>query len=122
MGAVVVAARQSFAGAELGLGRRADQGLVAVGVAAGEQAGAAALRVSGTAAFVLLPFAAGWTPYAGLGLSVVGVRGASGAGYLTGVLGLETTPRGRRSWYVEAGLGGGVRAAAGIRWRHAPPG
>lgn len=122
LGVMLLAARQSFVGAEVGLERASGQGQVAVTAAAGEDAGVAALRVSGTAAFVLWPATGRQTPYAGLGLSVAATRGAHGAGYLVAVLGLEAAPAARRGWYVEAGFGGGAWAAAGIRWRHLLPG
>jgi hypothetical protein len=117
LGGTIVAARQSFEGAEVGLGRRSGQGELAFTAAAGSAAGAAALRVSGSADFVLWPATRARTPYAGLGLSLAATRGTAGAGYLTGVVGVEATPAGRRGWYVEAGLGGGAWVAAGIRWR-----
>jgi len=47
-------------------------------------------------------------------------RGSPGQGYLAVLLGLEGAPGRRQSWFVEAGLGGGVLAAAGwrVRWFH----
>lgn len=120
VGVTVVAARRSFLGAGGGVARRAGQARVAVSATLGSEAGAAAFRFSGTADFVLSPEARDRTPYAGLGLSFAGVRRGAGAGYLVAVLGLEARPAERRGWYVEAGLGGGVWAAAGIRWRHLP--
>jgi len=122
LGVTVVAARQSFLGAAGGVAWRSGQARVAVSAALGSEAGAAAFRLSGTAAFVLSPAARDRTPYAGLGLSFAGVRRGAGAGYLVAVLGLEAAPAERRGWYVEAGLGGGVWAAAGIRWRYVLPG
>jgi hypothetical protein len=56
----------------------------------------------------------------------VGLYGAGGValaegrvdqGYLVLTLGLEDRPGARRGWFVEAGLGGGARLAAGYRWR-----
>ena len=123
LGGAVVAARRSFVGAELGVSRRPGQTRVAITAAAGADAGAAALRVGVSAEFVLQPGALrGESPYGGLGVSFVGVEGAPGSGYLTAVLGVESAPARPRGWYVEAGLGGGVRVAAGIRWRRLPPG
>jgi hypothetical protein len=123
LGGTVVAARQTFGGVEFGIGRRSGQGVLALSAAPGDAAGVAALRLNGTADFVLWPSArTGRSPYAGLGVTVAGRRGSPGAGYVTAVLGIEGAPAGQRSWFVEAGLAGGVRAAAGIRWRHAPAG
>jgi hypothetical protein len=56
----------------------------------------------------------------------VGLYGAGGVavaggpvdqGYVVLTLGLEDRPGGRRGWFVEAGIGGGARLAAGYRWR-----
>ena len=114
-----LAARRDFFGAELGVARRpGDQGRLAASVALGEADGAAAVRVGATAQFVLKPTArSGTSPYAGVGLAFAGAAGVRGAGYLVTVLGLEAAPARPRGWYVEVGLEGGVRAAAGLRWR-----
>ena len=48
------------------------------------------------------------------------VDGPSQQGYLVVTLGLESRPRGNSGWAVEAGVGGGVRLAAGYRWRWFP--
>ncbi len=48
---------------------------------------------------------------------VAGVVGANDAGVLVLGLGVEAAPAGRSGWYLEAGVGGGVRIAAGWRWR-----
>ena len=67
---------------------------------------------------VLTPAArTGTSPYAGVGLAFAGVEGARGAGYLAMMLGVEAAPGRARGWYVELGLEGGVRVAAGLRWR-----
>jgi len=79
------------------------------------------VRVAGSAQFVLRPAAhAGASPYAGLGLAFAGARGVSGGGYLAALLGVEAAPGTRRGWFVELGVGGGVRAVAGVRWRRLP--
>jgi hypothetical protein len=94
-----------------------------VTAAAGAADGAAALRIAATGQFMLWPGAQrGTSPYAGLGLAFAGARGRHGAGYLTGVLGLESAPGRSRGWYAELGLGGGFSAACGIRWRRFPGG
>jgi hypothetical protein len=59
-----------------------------------------------------------------------GVYGAGGVaiaegpvdqGYAVVTLGIEGRPGGRAGWFVEAGVGGGARLAAGYRWRRLPP-
>jgi hypothetical protein len=50
-----------------------------------------------------------------------GVAGAGrdgGQGYLVLTLGAEARPRAGSGWAVELGVGGGLRLAAGYRWRH----
>jgi hypothetical protein len=123
-GASGILATRDFWGVELGLARRPPgQGRIAVTAAAGAASGAAALRVVATGQFMLAPAAqSGASPYAGLGLAFAGARGRHGAGYLTGVLGLESAPGRSRGWYAELGLGGGLTAACGIRWRRFPGG
>jgi len=60
-----------------------------------------------------------------------GVYGAGGIGlvggpvdrsYIVLTLGLETRPGAPSGWFVEAGVGGGARLAAGYRWRRIPAG
>jgi hypothetical protein len=51
---------------------------------------------------------------------VAGVEGPVGRGYLVLTLGLEQAPGRRSGWAVELGAGGGVRVAAGYRWRRFP--
>jgi hypothetical protein len=76
------------------------------------------VRVSAAVQFVLKPAArSGTSPYAGVGLAFAGAEDARGAGYLAAMLGLEAAPGRARAWYVELGLEGGVRVAAGLRWR-----
>lgn len=104
---------------EVGLARRSGgQRRERVTVALGEAAGEAALRLSGAVQFVLKPAArAGTSPYAGVGLTFAGARHAHGAGYLGVMLGLEAAPGRPRGWYLELGVEGGLRMAAGMRWR-----
>ena len=58
-----------------------------------------------------------------------GVYGAGGIGlvggpvdrsYIVLTLGLEARPGAASGWFVEAGVGGGARLAAGYRWRRIP--
>jgi hypothetical protein len=58
--------------------------------------------------------------YGAGGVAVVG--GPVNQGYLVVTLGLEGRPGAAAGWFVEGGLGGGARLAAGYRWRHLPGG
>jgi hypothetical protein len=53
--------------------------------------------------------------YAGGG--VAGIAGPDDRGYLVLLLGIEAGPGARGGWALEAGVGGGLRLAAGYRWR-----
>jgi hypothetical protein len=121
-GASVVAARHTFAGAEVGLAYRpGGQSRVALAVAAGGAGARAAARVQLTAQFLVTPAArSGAGLYGGIGVAIAGRRGAPGEGYLALLLGLEAAPGRRGGWYAEAGLAGGVRMAAGWRGRWFP--
>lgn len=124
VGAAGAVATRDFWGGELGIARgtRGPTRLAAT-VAAGTSGGAAAVRFAIMGQLSLAPAARDGTgPYAGLGLSFLGARGGRGAGYLCAVLGLEAAPGRGSGWYAEAGLGGGVRVAAGWRWRRLPAG
>lgn len=122
LGATASVARRDFWGVELGVARRpGGQARVAVTADVGSAAGALALRLHTTAQFVLKPAArTGVTPYAGVGLAFAAARGSAGAGYVAALIGVERAPGRRRGWYVELGVGGGVRAAAGVRLRRLP--
>lgn len=69
---------------------------------------------------VLDPRGRGWTPFAGGGAAVV-VREGRPDGYMVLTLGLERRPAARRSWWVETGVGGGLRLGAGLRWAWSAP-
>jgi hypothetical protein len=56
--------------------------------------------------------------YGAGGVAVVG--GSVDQGYLVLTLGVEARPGSPGGWFVEAGLGGGARLAAGYRWRRTP--
>lgn len=87
------------------------------GVTDGEGAGRAEL----VAHFLLTPRSAHAGVYGGGGLA--GVFGSGFAdGYLVLLVGVDGAPGGRGGWFVEAGIGGGARLAAGYRWRKLPPG
>ena len=122
MGVTAVAARYTFWGAGLELARRpSGQVRGAVAGAAGARDGQAAVRLDATAQFVVTPSArTGVTLSGGLGLAYAGARHERGAAWATAQLGAEAAAGRRRGWFVELGLGGGVRVAAGWRWRRFP--
>lgn len=119
MGACGIVATHDFWGVEGGVSRRpGGQRREAVTVAVGNVGSAPGVRVNATMQFVLKPAAhEGTSPYAGAGLAFAAAKDAHGAGYLAVVLGLEGAAGRVRGWYVELGLEGGVRVAAGLRWR-----
>ena len=92
---------------------------VAATVGAGVADGAAVGRGELLAHFLLNPGRlAGVGLYAGAGLA--GVVGPVDDGYLVLLLGLESRPGAVSGWALEFGVGGGVRIAAGYRWRRHP--
>lgn len=122
-GAMLVLAHRAFYGGELGVARRpGGQGRFTLTAAGGAYEGTLGVRVEATAQFLLQPGERrGAGPYGGLGLAFVGAEGTRGAGYLTALLGVDAGPGARQGWYVEVGLGGGVRLSAGRRFRRFPP-
>jgi hypothetical protein len=104
---------------EGGVARRSGgQRREAITLALGNAGAAPGVRVNAAVQFVLKPAArTGTSPYAGVGLAFAGAQDAHGAGYLAVMLGVEGAPGRVRGWYVELGLEGGVRVAAGLRWR-----
>ena len=48
---------------------------------------------------------------------IAGVTGPEEAGWILALVGLETNPAGESGLVIEAGIGGGFRAALGWRWR-----
>ena len=112
---------RDFYAVELGAGRRAGQGRLMLAAAGGRLQGGWGGRLEVRGQFVLLPFArAGTGFYCGMGGAWMGGAGERGAAYLTALLGVERTPGRPRGWYVEAGVGGGVRVSVGLRWRQFP--
>ena len=125
VGAAVAAARQTFAGVEAGLSYRpGGQSRIALAVAGGTAAGRTAGRAQLTLQFLVTPAArSGVGLYAGLGAALTARQRSAGAGFVAVLVGLEGAPgrrRGWQNWYLELGLGGGVRAAAGWRVRSFP--
>lgn len=89
---------------------------IAVTAGAGTADGDAAARGELLGHFLLDPAGrSGAGVYAGGGIA--GVTGPVDEGYLVLLFGLEARPGAASGWAVELGLGGGVRIAAGYRWR-----
>jgi hypothetical protein len=85
----------------------------------GGSGGQTAWRGEALAHFMLSPRSSGLGFYMTGGVAAVG--GQVEEGYLVLSLGLESSPGRASGWFVEAGVGGGARLAAGYRWRRFPP-
>ena len=123
IGAAVAFARRDFLGVAMGVARRAagSQGRVGLVVAGGTLGGRLAGRLEATVQFVVTPAArSGVTPYGAMGVAYLAARGRRGAVFMTVSLGLEKAAGRRRGWFAEVGLGGGLRARLGYRWRRFP--
>lgn len=108
---------ETFLGTGAGAGLRFGLGTRLALLASGgwlDSAGAAA-RVEALASYHLVtPGRPRPSLYGGAGVGVTGARGGA-RGHLVVVLGLETAPRRDGRWFVEAGVGGGVRVSVGYR-------
>jgi hypothetical protein len=119
MGAAL-GSKPAFLGAGAGVSWR-DAGRTRLGAAAlaglldnGEAAG----RLEFAWHFMLDPGRrSGSAVYGGGGLALASGPGGRVAARLQLTLGAEQAPAARSGWFFELGLGGGVRAAAGVRWR-----
>ena len=101
--------------------RLSERGRLALTLGAGGSDGDFAWRGEAAGHFLLSPRRReGVAAYGGGGVAVVG--GPVERGYLLFTLGLESAPGSRSGWFAEAGVGGGVRLAAGWRWRRFPAG
>ncbi|MGE5091959.1 MAG: hypothetical protein ACM3OH_07280 [Bacillota bacterium] len=90
---------------------------VALTASAGETGGAVAWRGELLAHFLLNPRTTQHPGvYGGGGVAIAGSEGNS-EGYVVVLIGVESRPGVRSGWFLEGGLGGGFRAAAGWRWR-----
>jgi hypothetical protein len=99
--------------------RLSERGRLAVTVGAGVSDGSAAWRAEALGQFLLAPRRrSGVAAYAGAGVAAVG--GPVDRGYLVLALGAEAAPGSRTGWFAEVGAGGGLRLAAGWRWRWFP--
>jgi hypothetical protein len=118
--AVGLAARPAVAAAGLGLAVR-DVGRTRLGfaLAAGTaEGGRAAGRAEFAWHFLLDPGRRrGLGLYGGAGAALTVVEGNRVRPFVLGVLGIETAPAAPTGVFVESGFGGGVRRAAGLRWR-----
>lgn len=115
----VARASESFVGAGVGLVlRNRTRTGVGVNAAVGVRDGNLAGRGEALLSFSLDPFRErGVAPYLAGGVAVVGDRVGTEE-YLVAVLGLSINPGRATGWFVEAGVGGGVRVAAGFAVRH----
>ena len=96
--------------------RPASRFRVSASAGGGVSSGDPAWRGELLAHFLLSPRARrgiGW--YAAGGVAVVG--GPVDQGYMVLTLGAETGPGSRCGWFVEGGVGGGLRVATGFRQR-----
>jgi hypothetical protein len=117
--AIGLAAPAWFLGAGGGLGVRTRTG---VGVEVLGALGAREKRLAGRGeallSFYLDPLRErGLVPYAASGVGLIGDRRGE-QGYLVVLVGLAAKPAARRGWFVEAGVGGGLRLSAGVAFRH----
>lgn len=118
LGAMVVARDPAWAGGALHLALRPGGGTrISAGVGLGGADGRTIGRGELLVAWLVAPRRrSGVGPYAFGGIA--GVTGSGRQGYLALGLGLESAPGGRSGWFLEGGVGGGARFAAGWRWRH----
>lgn len=87
-----------------------------LGLGLGSDNGEVSGRGEALAHFLLSPArVVGIGPYAFGGAAVV--TGSRHQGYLVLGLGLEGRPGAASGWFLEGGVGGGARIAAGWRWR-----
>ena len=115
--AVVVTAADPWAatagpGLAIRVGRR-DRLVAWAGAGAAD--GEFAARGEALYHFLLSPAGTGAGFYLGGGFA--GAYAEDWRGWLVGVLGVEAAPGGSGGWFAEAGFGGGLRIAAGFRWR-----
>jgi hypothetical protein len=117
LGGVVLGAGRdpAFAGAGPVLAARlAGQVRLRTLVLVGRRGDATAFRGESVFELVLDP-AARWSPFAGGGVAASADR-AERMGLLVVTFGVERRPEGRASWWVETGVGGGIRLGLGYRF------
>lgn len=102
------------AGGSVALGSRLRLGALAT---LGHSAGGLATRDELMVTFHLTPYRRrGLAAYAGAGAALL-ADSVAAAEYMVLVLGVEAHPGRAAGWFVEGGVGGGIRLAAGYRWR-----
>ena len=102
--------------------RPGERARLAFTLAAGTADGDLALRGELLAHFLLSPRGKHGVGFYALGGAAVADYQSTGdtQGYMVLGLGLEARPGARDGWALEAGIGGGLRIAAGYRWRRLP--
>lgn len=115
---MATSAEAEFVGVGLGVGHRATSRLTySASATPGIIDGSFGFRAEGILTFSLNPLQrSGISPYGGGGLAVLVNRGEED-GFMVLLVGVESAPAGRSGWFVELGVGGGVRAALGLRLR-----
>jgi hypothetical protein len=118
---IVTVADSNFYGGGLGFGYRTNGRMrVQVLANAGSRAGRLAFRPEALVSFHLNPYKRrGISPYAAAGAAFI-FTADENLQYLIGVLGVEASPGGKWGWFIEAGIGGGVRIAGGVQVRRRP--
>jgi hypothetical protein len=124
IGGAAALARQTFAGAEVGIAHRpgADS-RIAFALAAGTMTPVQRAAVRAQLSLQLLLNSSARTGigmYASVGAAVTARRGTPGQGFVALLLGVEAAPGRRHGWFIESGFAGGVRLAAGWRARWFP--
>jgi hypothetical protein len=119
--AIGLVAPDPFVGGGAGIVLRGRAGLGAEATGAlGARAGRLAVRGEALLSFSLDPLRErGPVPYVASGVAVLG--DATGVEeFLVALLGVSVNPGARRGWFVEAGVGGGVRLSVGVAFRGLP--
>ncbi|HTG83976.1 MAG TPA: hypothetical protein VL853_04170, partial [Gemmatimonadales bacterium] len=95
---------------------------LALTLAAGTADGDVAFRGELLGHFLLSPRATHGVGFYALGGAAVADVESTGdtQGHMVLGLGMESRPGARSGWALEAGIGGGLRIAAGYRWRRLP--
>jgi opacity protein-like surface antigen len=117
---VALASDPAVYGGGLGIGwRDAQRTRITLAVAGGTTDDSrAAGRAELTWNFLLDPAKrSGFSVYGGGGLALGLVENESITPWVQATIGLETSPAAKSSFFVEAGFGGGVRGAIGLRFR-----
>ncbi len=115
---IAAPAPMAFLGVGAGYAVRA-RGRLGFGVnaTAGAREDAVAARGEALVSFGLDPARQrGLSPYVAAGAAAVSGAGRT-SGYAVAVVGLAANPGARRGWFVEGGVGGGVRVSAGLVFR-----